>query len=84
MIGKLLNEFTKKHPDQQIVKSFDVGSEILVKAVFKNKSSGRMMDPYYFINKQTGSIRGAKIPGDLPTIEKAFTSGNAITIQNGE
>ncbi len=84
MNAALLNKFTKKHPDYKITKSFDVGEELLIRAVPKGKENSRAMDPYYFINKSTGSIRGARIPNDLPVIEKAFTSDNELTIKNGD
>ena len=84
MNGTLLNIFSKKHPDYTITKSFDVGSELLIRAVPKGKENCRAMDPYYFINKSTGSIRGARIPKDLPTIREAFTSSNELTIKNGD
>lgn len=76
MNAQLINYFKKRNPDVEVSKVFDVGSELLIKTNVR-------MDPYYFINKESKKIRGAKIPEDLPTIEKAFTSGNELSIKKG-
>ena len=73
MNGELLNTFKKEVPGAKIDKVFDVGSELLI--AIKAKT-----DPFYFVDKKTKKVRGARYPKDLPLIERTYTNDKGLTL----